>query len=234
MFHHNSPGPALLLVCASQPEAAGLLQKAAFWDFNGVNLYSGRQVFEGVELLITGIGLTNTAFQLGGYLSKKKPKLAIQFGIAGAFDTTKHPMESIVEVTQEAFADLGAQSREGFLDLHAMGFENFKLGEFPMYNRLINPNASLTALPKVSGITVNTVSGEPMGILHRKQLWNADVESMEGAAFFQSCLLADVRFHELRSISNRVEPRNRAAWKIPGALAALHSALQPIIEKARS
>jgi futalosine hydrolase len=41
---------------------------------------------------------------------------------------------------------------------------------------------------------------------------------MEGIAFFHACLHHSLDFLELRSISNYVESRNRAAWNIPLAI----------------
>ena len=48
---------------------------------------------------------------------------------------------------------------------------------------------------------------------------------MEGAAFFYACLMMQVPFLEIRSISNHVEPRNRAAWDIPLAIGQLNEVL---------
>jgi futalosine hydrolase len=46
---------------------------------------------------------------------------------------------------------------------------------------------------------------------------------MEGAAFFHAMLSAGFPFLEFRGISNMVETRNRAAWKIPEAVHAVQS-----------
>lgn len=53
---------------------------------------------------------------------------------------------------------------------------------------------------------------------------------MEGAAFFYACLLAGVPFLQIRSISNRVEPRNRTAWDIPSAIQNLNQTLMEMLE----
>ena len=42
---------------------------------------------------------------------------------------------------------------------------------------------------------------------------------MEGAAFFYVCSMEHIPFIQLRAISNRVELRNRKAWKMDLALA---------------
>jgi futalosine hydrolase len=43
-------------------------------------------------------------------------------------------------------------------------------------------------------------------------------ENMEGAAAAHLCALYDTLFLEIRSVSNRVEDRNFAAWNLPLAM----------------
>jgi futalosine hydrolase len=60
--------------------------------------------------------------------------------------------------------------------------------------------------------------------------YQPDVESMEGAAFFFSCLQAKIPFLEIRGISNYVEPRNRENWCIGLAIENLNTTVLDIIE----
>jgi len=53
---------------------------------------------------------------------------------------------------------------------------------------------------------------------------------MEGAAFMSACLASRIRFAQVRAVSNIVERRNRAAWRVPEALAALTQTTLRIIE----
>jgi futalosine hydrolase len=59
---------------------------------------------------------------------------------------------------------------------------------------------------------------------------DADIESMEGAACFYVCLLEKIPFLEVRSISNYVEPRNRANWNLPLAIQNLNQVLVEMID----
>jgi futalosine hydrolase len=52
------------------------------------------------------------------------------------------------------------------------------------------------------------------------QRFGALCESMEGAAAAHVCALHDVPFLEVRGISNLIEDRNRAAWRIKEAAEA--------------
>jgi futalosine hydrolase len=55
---------------------------------------------------------------------------------------------------------------------------------------------------------------------------------MEGAAFMYACLIADVPFAEIRAVSNKVERRNREAWKLKEAVENLADTARRIIEAA--
>ena len=54
----------------------------------------------------------------------------------------------------------------------------------------------------------------------------ADVETMEGAAFFSFCLERGIPFAEVRAVSNFVGERDHANWDIPLALKNLALALE--------
>jgi futalosine hydrolase len=163
------------------------------------------------------------SMQLERALAKQKPDFILQAGIAGSFHPDL-PIGSVVQVVRETYAELGAESPEGYLNLEALGFANFKAGGRTYFNAIDNPNPPLAGIESVTGISVNRVHGTAESIAQIRQQWNADIESMEGAAFFQVCLEHTISFAEIRAISNFVEPRNRESWDIPGALGKLSDA----------
>jgi len=57
----------------------------------------------------------------------------------------------------------------------------------------------------------------------------AQVESMEGAAFFYACLQKGIEPLQLRAISNYVVPRNRESWRMQEAIVALNEQLQELL-----
>lgn len=172
------------------------------------------------ELLITGIGMTNTAFQLGRHLCDTQYDWVIQLGIAGAFDRSLQ-LGQVVEVETDIFAEMGADSPAGFLDLDDLGFGHFEVKGEAYRNSVRNP-ALLTDLPRVRALTVNRVHGTAERIAEAEAQWQPQIESMEGAAFFQACLLSGVpRFAQIRAISNYVEVRDKEKWKVQEALFAL-------------
>lgn len=184
-----------------------------------------------VHLLITGVGMVPTAFQLGHHLTRNRPDLAINAGIAGAFDRQLQ-IGTVLHITSERFADLGVEEADGrFTDLFALGLLST---DAPPYREgaMHNPKADQAGfLPGAAGLTVNRVHGyAPTIAAVRERYPNVQVESMEGAAFFYSCLMAEVSFLEIRSISNFVEPRNRAAWDLPLAIGNLNRVLIDMLE----
>jgi futalosine hydrolase len=84
----------------------------------------------------------------------------------------------------------------------------------------------------VTGITVNTVHGNPATIAAVVRRCRPQVESMEGAAFMYACRLAEVKYAQVRAISNVVARRNRTAWMIPQAVDALAAAARGILQLA--
>jgi len=171
-----------------------------------------------VQTLVTGVGMTATAFQLGHFFAQKKPDWAINAGIAGAFDSSLQ-LGDVVQVISEHFGDLGVEEADGsFTDVTELGLS--------ATSTLSNPQPPIPNLPNCKGLTVNKVHGTASSIQKIQAKYpKAQVESMEGAAFFYACLAAGVPFAEIRSISNHVEPRNRDAWDLPGAIRNLNEVL---------
>ena len=179
-----------------------------------------------IEVLITGIGMMHTAFSLGSYFATNQPTIAIQGGIAGTFDHSRE-LGSLVLVANEQLADLGAEDNEQFKDL--FDIQLWQPSQAPFTGKsLVNIFDNLPYipdLPKVSGISVNLVSGSAPTIARLRDKYSPVTESMEGAAFHYACLTAKVPFMQIRSISNYVEIRDKSKWKIPLAVKALNDEL---------
>jgi futalosine hydrolase len=219
----------ILLVSATPFEIAPFLEhlRKEFDETEAQLFTKGTLV---VRPLVTGVGMIQTAWNLGLYFALNKPALAINAGIAGAFDRTM-PIGEVVHVVTERFGDLGIEEADGrFSDIFEMGFMDAE-ADWHNHGQLLNPTASLAEfLPKINGVSVNKVSGTRSGIDALLSKYpDLGVESMEGAAFFLACLHAGVPFLEIRSISNHVEPRNREAWDVPLAIQNLNEALIALI-----
>lgn len=185
-----------------------------------------------VQLLITGVGVMATAWNLSRTLAAGGIDWVINAGVAGAFDRSLQPGK-VVQVVSERFGDLGVEEADGrFTDLFELGLLN--LNQPPFVNGVLyNPTADETPfLPAVKGLTVNRVHGTVSSITAiREKYPEVQIETMEGAAIFYGCLLAEVPFVEIRSISNMVEPRNRDAWELELSIKQLNAVLIELLQE---
>lgn len=184
------------------------------------------------DTLITGIGGTATAYALARYFAVKKPDLVIQAGIGGSFKTHLPP-ESIVFVKEEVFADLGAQENDQLVDIFDLGLA--AADEKPFSNRmLINPNVDRWfhyQRPFVRGATINCISSTVRQTQRIVEKYDADVESMEGAALHYVCLREEINFIQVRAISNFVGERNKNNWMMKEAIAGLNDFLKLMLRR---
>lgn len=173
-----------------------------------------------IDLLISGVGMTATAFALGRHLVNKNYDLIINLGLAGAFDRELN-LAQVVEVITDCFPEMGAENGQQFLslsDLQLQAADAFPFEKAQIKADLPENLYQTHRWEKVHGITVNTVHGNPASIAELESIFQPQVESMEGAAFFYACRMMDFPCIQLRSISNYVEKRNKAAWKIDPAI----------------
>ena len=180
-----------------------------------------------VDFLVTGIGVVFTTYHLLRKLSEKEYDLVINAGIAGSFNENLS-IGDVVYVKNEQFADLGIENQNGLTTLFEKGY--ISENQFPFKNaKLENYYDSNFNLKGVSAITVNTTHGKKDSIQMFKNKFKADIETMEGAAFFYVCLQEGIKFFQIRSISNYVEERDIAKWNIPLAIKNLNDKLLEII-----
>jgi futalosine hydrolase len=167
----------------------------------------------------TGIGIASTVYNLTKLLTSKYD-LVLNIGIAGSF-SEKLRMGEVVTVYSETFGDFGVSEKDGFRTCFEANI--IPPNMFPYTNGVLTSEnaekiSSEMSVPLVRGITNNTVSGEKNLIERMKDRFAPEIETMEGAAFFYVCLMENVPFAEIRSISNMVEPRDKSKWNIPMAV----------------
>jgi futalosine hydrolase len=168
-----------------------------------------------IDFLTTGAGMVPTAFALGRHLAKNEYDLAINLGIAGSFDRNI-ALGDVVEVTHDSFTELGAEDDDDFIAIDKLGFGESSFEATYTLSPQFN-------LKKVSAITVNTVHGNEVSIQKLSTRANAQLESMEGAAFFYACKQVGLACMQIRAVSNYVEKRNRNAWQIGPAIKNLNT-----------
>jgi futalosine hydrolase len=192
----------ILVVAATAPEVAPLSK------------YFGNKT----DVLVTGAGMVPTAFALGHHFTRSKYDLVINLGIAGSFDRNIEPGH-VVEVTEDTFAELGAEDDEQFIPMNTLGFGEVTYKPTTTLEEVY----SSFFLKKVRAITVNTVHGNELSIKKVQAHLNPQLESMEGAAFFYACGQVNAPCMQIRAVSNYVEKRNRESWQIGLAIKNLNT-----------
>ena len=98
-----------------------------------------------------------------------------------------------------------------------------------MYIQTIFKTKAQTQLQSVKGITVNTVHGNSETISEITQRENPEIESMEGASVFKVCEQMNIPCLQIRSISNKIEKRNKKNWNLDLAILNLNIEVEKII-----
>ena len=188
-----------------------------------------------ITVVETGIGCTATAYHtLKALTAADKPyDLVVNTGIAGSLRDSL-PIGSAVRVMSDYFGDCGVQTASGFESL----FDARLLGAdtFPFTSGRLRPNPLPAAweyaaapIPLAEGVTVQHLV--ETGLSATPAAPSAQVETMEGAAFFYVCLLEGIPCMALRTISNKAGERDKTKWDIPFALSELRKAINAFIYK---
>lgn len=178
-----------------------------------------------VDVLITGVGVPAAIYHLQKKILSKKYQLVIQAGIAGSF-TNKLALGEVVIVERDCFADIGINEKKQFSSIFDTNWADKNL--FPYQDGwLVNTTINKENVPAslVNGVTINMVSDCVNQKKMLKEKYNAQIESMEGAALHYVCLQEEVAFLQLRSISNNVGERDKTKWAMKDAINNLNEAL---------
>ncbi len=215
----------ILIVSATTFEVVPLFGQlnASFGD-NG-NFFSITYNGHTIDFLITGVGMVATSYHTAKALLHKQYDLAINMGICGTFNKNLE-LGSVVNIYHDCFSELGAEDGAEFLTLEELHLE----GQTAILNETTISNAVINEIPKVTGITVNTVHGSEHNIEKVFNKFHPYVESMEGAAFMFVCQNEHVPYIQIRAVSNIVEQRNKNNWNIPLAIENLNKKVLEVLK----
>lgn len=167
-----------------------------------------------------GVGPAAAAAGTARLLATGRYRAVISAGIAGGFPG-RAPVGAIVLGARSIAADLGAETPEGFLTVEELGFGTSRRDADPVLLK-----ALATALPAAivgDVLTLSTVTGTSGTARRLADRFPAAVaEAMEG--YGVATAAAGLPFVELRTISNPIGPRDRGAWRLKEAFAALSTA----------
>lgn len=215
----------ILIVAATQFEIDSVIHQCENTNYLKPNLIECNYKKIHLTFLITGVGMVATAYYTGKILDDTFDA-AFNVGVCGSFN--QHlDLGTVVNIYEDVFSELGAESGADFLSMAELGLAaptkiiNLKYGVI---------NQVLELLPKVNGITVNTVHGNETSINNVFEKFHPIVESMEGAAFMFVCENENIPYAQIRSVSNFVEVRNKDKWNIPLAIDNLNKKIIEIID----
>ena len=194
-----------------------------------------RSALPNVDVAVTGVGVPSTIYQLQKILLNNNHALVIQAGICGSFYLDKLPIGASCLVEKDVFADLGIIVNKSFLSINELGFShkdeaNFKDGWLTNESNISHE----IDLPKCSAITINTiVENNEQSMLFIKK-YAPQIETMEGAALHYVCLLQQVDFLQLRTVSNEVGEQDKSKWNFDLAIKNMTAELIKILMKAQN
>ncbi|MGS2615585.1 futalosine hydrolase [Micromonospora sp. LZ34] len=157
----------------------------------------------------------------------------VSAGVAGGF-TGRVAVGGTVLGSRAVAADLGAESPTGFIPIDELGMPPELLGGgiavaadpgLLATLRSALPTATVGAVLTVSTVTGTAVSTEELLRRHP----DAVAEAMEGYGVAVAAAHAGLPFVELRTVSNPIGPRDRDAWRMRDALAALTTAAAALV-----
>jgi len=176
--------------------------------------------------LVTGVGMVETTLSISRFLEQQENKNKFQsvfnFGVAGAYLRKNKESADLLEVClaeQEVFGDFGICHPDHIEPLaeHLMYSTTYKLDEKLLDNAealLLQENLQVM---RGNFVTVCGVSGtKSRGDILCSQ-YDGLCENMEGAAVARVCDAFNLSLLEIRTISNFVEDRDLARWKLADA-----------------
>lgn len=171
-----------------------------------------------VDVIAAGVGPAAAAAATATALAGAPYALVVSAGIAGGFQP-EAPVGSLVIADEITAADLGAETPDGFVPVTELGFGT--VTHRPP-NALVRDLAAAAGARTGAVLTVSTVTGTAARATElRARHPRALAEAMEGFGVAEAAAAHGIPVLELRAVSNPVGPRDRAAWRIGDALAAL-------------
>ncbi|GAA3386551.1 futalosine hydrolase [Cryptosporangium minutisporangium] len=179
--------------------------------------------------LAGGVGPVAAAVSTAMALASGEYDLVVSAGLAGGF-AGRAPIGSVVVADTVRWADLGADTEEGFLDLTGLGLAGGDVLS-ATGGRWVTDALGAAGVPALTGevLTLATMTGTDrrgaeLATVHP----TAVAEAMEGYGVAWAARAAGVRWAELRAVSNLIGRRDRSAWDIPAAFDALRRAISAL------
>jgi len=175
--------------------------------------------------LVTGVGPVETAVRLTRLLCEKEERVTavLNFGIGGAYLQRQGSVQSklldICLASREVAGDLGIcfPEKVEYLDQALTGSLIYDMDSLFLSKAQLVLHEQGIIAHTGTFVTVNAITGTKKRGEMLRSRWDGLCENMEGAAVARVCLEFAVPCMELRCISNFVEDRNMANWRLQEA-----------------
>lgn len=184
------------------------------------------------DILVAGVGPVAAAVSTAKVLAANEYGLVISAGIGGGFPG-KAEVGSLVVASEIIAADLGVETPEGFSSMDELGFGPTRIKVDAGLLNVVTGALLAARLPAKTGpvLTVSTVTGTAESTAKlAARVSGATAEAMEGYGVALAAHDCGLPVLELRTISNLVGPRDRAAWRVEEALDVLAAASSVLLE----
>lgn len=201
----TSPGSATLILLPTPGEHDLALELGGFPAGSGT-------------IEVCGFGPVAAAARSAQRIGLLRPRRVLLLGIAGTLDPARRAVGSAAAFGVVRLEGVGAGQGEAHRSGGALGFPQWPGDgeDEPVGDRLVLAPGREEEL-----LTVCAAAGSPSEAAERRRRHpRASAEDMEAFGVALACRLAGVPCRIVRGISNVAGDRERAAWDVPGALAA--------------
>ncbi len=176
----------------------------------------------GCKGIVTGVGPVKTSHILTRHVEVERPDIVLLCGVGGLYSNRKDFGPRVFVAETEILADFGRCSKD-FISPLEIGGQNidqsFELSEswqFFTVEELAGAGFTTARMATVSCVSANRERA-----LYISELYNVQVENMEGASAALVCSHYGISLFEFRAISNIAGDIDHSKWKIKSALASL-------------
>lgn len=220
----STGSPALLLFPTE-------LERRRFQDQGGLGSGHALQA-------LSGFGPVVAAATVARKLALLRPRHVFLVGIAGSYDTERHPVGEALVFSQVGIDGVGAGRGADFVSPPRLGFPQWPGAdpadpEMETRPRADDVIALAHPVERDDGLLLTTcaAAASPEEARERTERFpEATAEDMEGFGVALACASSGVPLTIVRGLSNAVGDREPAHWKIPAALAAARRALLELLE----
>jgi len=136
-----------------------------------------------------------------------------------------------VQTDSDCFAELGTLNEDQTIRTFS---DNTPANEITgQLNMFVKPDALLRSVysnsPMVRGITVSSCTNNSQRAAFFKLQFEAETETMEGAAFYLCCNAYRIPCVQLRAVSNFIPSGGKVGWDVPRAQLAIRNLLEKVI-----